>query len=641
MFGQKEKRDAGAQAETRAEEAQAVRTIVAMLPFADKTGDARLSFASSALPHLVGNEIRRYAGISVLGHYQLADRLPSAEAPFSAWAALGQKLGASALVHGTLEKAGNDVRIDIVVEDGARKELGHVVRIAAVESVPEVARSASGEVLALVVGRPVDLEKPKPLPFDVARELSVAIAALERSQFGEAEERLGRVLAAAPDLAEASYYAALVSWWHNRPDARTRAFIDAALKGEISPAEKGFLEGLILLMGRDYEKSTAHFLAQRERFPEHRDVLYGLMESQFHGGHPGEAMKTYRALCALSPRFGLGLLHALTYYNEQADTEGVSWAMARAEVVGFYGIERWRAITLSAGGRTRDAITLLQRLADVNAHDGSITSADAFGADLVWMYAVSGDVGLALAQEKSLMNRMEVTQAAAMFGLEAAAGTEDLGSWEKALVAEAEKIPPSAGTAIIWLDLASLATARGVNDAFAERVAREIEVLNRPDGYPSIGTAVARALFGGSVEGSKFPEAEAVATALQREREKDFRGAAAAWEEALKSAGEGRFGTTKRLGLMRAKKALGDAEGIVGACRGVLTPRSVDWAWGAGIGPCLVESARAEMALGRREEAEKLVRRLRAIRIHAGPEDAVLAEADALLAAPAGDAPKK
>ncbi len=568
--------------------------VVALLPFVDLTTDPRLDFAATGLPHLLGTELRRLPGLTLIGTYRLADHVRDPAAPATAWVDAARGLGADLVVRGTLASSAAGVQMVVLVEHVNGVTLGRIERDVSREAVPAAVRTAASDVADIVLGRTAGLVPGTNRAFEVERELQLGIGALERHDFAEAEAHLAAALARDPELAEAHYHRAVLAWWHARAGVDVLTEVELALAGALDDAQRGFMEGLKLLVQLDYPAAVDHFRALDARFADHREVRYGLFEALFHGGHAGEAMHVYRRLCALAPRFRLGIQHVLDYYASHADEEGMTWAWTRADSFDDRTLALRGARQHVARREYARAIAALERVSEDDPGNRD------YVRDLVAAYVLDGRLELAQQLEARLVEVDRAQEALAMLGLASLRGDADAQRrWRTLAMTHARGFR---GVAVQddWLGLVALEVPRAGPELLAELRAGLEAGAPAAAGdrtYPgrSIFFDVGRTLVGGAqhdvellaeARRSSFPEVVHVADAFAAEAAGDPVAAAAAWRRAIAATADGRFLITEWFFLARALRTGGRHEEMVAACDEVVRPRVFSWAWATTAETC-------------------------------------------------------
>ncbi|HEY5946525.1 MAG TPA: hypothetical protein VIV40_13580, partial [Kofleriaceae bacterium] len=581
-------------------------------------------FATSGLPHILGTELRTIHDLRVIGYYELLDHV-SASAPRAEWRAAAEVLGAQLIVTGELTARDDRIQLAIVVESMTGVPVQRLERTMTLEEVPAVTRAMANDVARVAIGRST-IATNETRHFDIERNLQLGIAALEAQDFTTADEHLQKVELAAPELAEAQYYRAVLNWWLSR-DVNGPA--ERALAGKLDPAQRGFMAGLRLVINDTHlTPAIEYFRDLAAKFPDNRDIQYGLFEALYHGGYPAEAMTVYRRLGERHPRFRLGLKHALAYYIGHADEDGMRWAIARLDPK-LDETALWKARALVARRDYAGAITMLNRH-PTSDDDAARTQRE----ELVGIYLLDGQIGLASDLTLDWPNNM-VHTAAALLGFTTALGrSTDAQSWSRKASAAADVASSVDARNRGWPELAAIELA----EAHPERLQPILKALP-PNGM--INQVIAYALVAGAlrdsaaldqVRSSEFREAVAVADGFRAESAKDWKRARDAWMRAVELAADGRFSIIERLGIARAAKNLGDQAGVVAACDEVIRPRLFTWAWGGAVGPCLRWSAEAATALGRNDEARASWNQLLALRSKAPAGDELALAARGALA---------
>ncbi|HEX5057967.1 MAG TPA: serine/threonine-protein kinase, partial [Kofleriaceae bacterium] len=588
------------------------RPSIAVLPFIDHTGEARLDFAASGLPHILATQLRSIPELHVLGYYELLDHLPSGSAPAEAWERAARSLGAETVIHGEIftEQAGIRVVVKVTTINGG--ELGRFERMTSVDSVPAATRSIAADVARVAVGRaPQALGDAR--KFEIDRNLQLAISAIERQDFTAADGYLDTVEREAPDLAEAQYYRALLNWWLSRP---IDAAVTRALAGNLESAQRGFMEGLKLVYDQSHLTPAINYFRELvTHFPDHREINYGLFEALYHGGFPAEAMVVYRRLALRHPRFKLGLKHALSYYVGHADDDGMRWAIARLEP----DLEEsllWQARAHVARREYAAAIALLRR------HDSKGATFEV-RRELVEIYLLDGQFELAADVAADWSSADVPQRASQLLALANAFGDVNAAdAWSHKAAAAAELMTGSDERERGWLELAAIE----MPDARRDRLRPILPKLTTEN----INQVVAHTLVAGTLDErtlvdaarkSEFPEVVAVANALHAEATKNLNGAADYWKQAVDTAADGNFVILEQLARARVFRKLGDHAEVLKSCDEVIRPRRFAWAWGSAIGPCLRWSAEAAAALGNRDVAIGFAKRLLALRMKAPDGD--------------------
>jgi tetratricopeptide (TPR) repeat protein len=490
-------------------------------------------------------------------------------------------------------------------------------------------------VVAIVATRE-DAAEPAATDAAIAgTSLDLGLAALERQELAAAETHLRAAVTAEP--ARARFYLAILYWWTSHTTPQVVAELDAALAAGLDDRLAALARGVRSLVLLEYPDVIATFEQLRARYPDDRNVLYGLFEALFHGGRPGEAMVVYHRLREVAPRFGLARHHALHHAIARGQI-----ANARAALEGATGLDhvRWSARIDAAGG---DFAAARQRLADARKAAGE-RDADVLGWELVAVHAAAGEVEQAHALAIELAARGLQTGNIPLLGLALARGTTagtDASAYLWRIAVNAASVPASIHTTTreAWVELATLVVIEGNVERARAALANVPAALDAR----MLEAAIARALLAGSIDDrdalarfagdNPFPEARAVAAALLAERANRPRVAAEAWRAALAADGSGRFRIALSLRLARVLAKLGEHDAAVAACEPVIRPRLFHWSWGAAVGECLQLTAAAHRAAGRIAESQAVSRTVLAMRAGAPASDPLVVAARANLSA--------
>lgn len=590
---------------------------VAVLPFADHTHEARLDFAASGLAHILSTSLKKLPGMRVVGYYDLVDRVAEPASP-TAWQTAAREGGATAIVRGELFADVAGVRLVVTITTAAGTTVDRIERMTTVDRTPATTRAVASDVARAILGRATPAIPEEVRKLEVDRDLQLAIGAIEHDDLATAETHLQSAELRAPELAEVHYHRALLDWWLSR-DARPAA--TRALAGALDEAQRGFMEGLVLLYDLRSRDAIAKFRELAARFPDHRDIAYGLFEALYHGGRPAEAIEVYRRLGERSVRFRLGIDHVLGYYLARADQPGLAWALARLEP-GSLDAARWQARALVARRDYDAAIAVLRRAED---RGGTLDR------ELAQIYLLAGQLDLALDLAAAWP---AAGLAHDVFGLAKLRGrADDVAAWRVKALAATDLVGAGDPRERAWVTLATIELP-DAGPAELARLASELRRSQRTFILPIVtmlaGATGDRAAIE-SARASTLPEVVAIADAVRAEWAHDWRGAAAAWTSAREQAVDGRYAILEAFGAARALHAAGDHAGVIAACDAVIAPREFTWAWGATVGPCLAWSAEAAAALGRPADARAAWQRLLALRATASPGDALAQAARAAL----------
>jgi len=591
-----------------------IRTV-AMLPFEDHVGDPQLDFASSGLPHQLGDQLGRVESLHVIGYYRVRGRVEHPEDPAS-WLRAARALDADVVVRGVIEPVSGHVRVSAIVERTDGTVIDHVDREGSVDQVTSLVQALAPAVASAALGTPSELQPGPARGFDLERELQLGVAAFERQDFETARRHLDAAVTRDDSLAEAHYYLAILEWWRT---GVAEPHITKALAGSLDPLEREFMTGLRLLVALDYPTALDYFQNLSRRAPDSRDVQYGLFEALYHGGHPGEAMDAYHHLRELAPGFYVGAEHAMMYYLARGDTEGISWTRAHWEVPAGEG-PLWTARAQFAEQRHAEAVRTLESATEESG------AAPVIARELVEAYAATGQLSLARDANARIVGDASF-RALADYGLAVAAG-EDPSGWQTR-AHQAATLIPGLKPWETWLELVFLDLAAGTPDLLRKDLAERAiggRILTVDLGTMIIARALHDTATVEAARTSTFPEVASLADAIAAETRHDLPAATTAWRHVIDRDPDGRFRLFAWSALAEDLHALGDQAGVIAACDEVIAPRVWAWAWAPVVAPCLRWSAEAATALGHSDDARRRWQRLLALRA-AAPADDELARA--------------
>ncbi|MBK8254101.1 MAG: protein kinase [Polyangiaceae bacterium] len=610
---------------------------IAILPFEDRSGEPRLDFATSGLPQLLGVELETTHDQRVIGYYRLLPHVGGPEASRAEWLSAAEKFGAERVIWGEMSKEKHLVRVRMVAATLQGAIVGTEECLNAIEDVPECVRT-SGRVLAHRIGAKIANPGSERRPLLAEQALQRGILALEQHRFGQAETWFLQASQFDPNSKEVAYYEALTSWWVERPKDITKAHIERARSGPLRDEKREFLNGLALLVDHRYEGALLHFRALAERFPEDRDVLYGLFEAAFHSGHPAEAAAVYPRIVAIVPDFKLGLLHLLEYAAANGNETLLDWVLHRPGVQTEALYSPWISYGLMARTDYLGTIAMLSResSADLSVLDPHKVEY------LLHANLLTDNEEPALAWAVRLASQDEVRSAIAIRGIQAARGRDDALLQEACLRAiEKREHPGEQSPGLFSLLLLELPEPNVI--AARSLLSKLTSAAEKRDTQFTVAMSVIRALFHGAIEteesnelaqlvDSPFPEAAAIAQAFVLDRKGRFKEAISAWNQAISHTQDGRFSIVERFFLARTARKAGDIATVQKACQEVISPRVFSWAWPKAVGHCLLWQAEAANALSDTALSRSSLRRLVALRSSLPQNDSLLMAARALLA---------
>ncbi len=609
--------------------------VIALLPFADATNDPLLDFASSGLPNLLGLELHEVKGVSVVGYYQLLGHLKGPDEPVEAWRAVAAKLDASVVVRGELGKVGDRIHVMIRIESPTGTPIDVIERDAKIEEVPEVVRSAAGQVATAALGKRLAASARTATSFDADRELQLGIAALEREHVPDAVTHLRAAVHHAPDLKLAHYYLAVALYWSAPPAEPAREEIDRALALGLDEAQRGFLAGIRHIVDQDYKTGIDQLLPLAEKYPANKDILYGLFEALFHGGRPSEAMAIYHRLITLQPRFRLALIHAFTFYLAHGDDSGTSWASALNDPAGDAYNRIWEPRVLIGHRDYKAVIRLMSQKIEADpANSGDLQG------ELMTAYLLDGQVEVAAAMIGKAGRTNAAATASGQLALAGIRGdAANRAKWRSVQLRDFAMMSGGAprtiqltAAAVAELPVASKAEMLEMRKLIGESIVADYSrSLNLNLAETMLADALADDATLEKFAKSPYPEVSGIAIAALARKQKDFKTAIEAGRRAIAASGDGRFIIHEHFLLAGDLRASGDHAGVVATCDEVIRPRLFSWDWAARVVPCLQWAAEANEALGKRDEARTAWNRILTLR-SSTPGDPVVRDARAAIA---------
>jgi serine/threonine protein kinase/tetratricopeptide (TPR) repeat protein len=481
---------------------------------------------------------------------------------------------------------------------------------------------------------PEPIAAPTP-PKGPASPLERARAALEAGDTEGAGALLAPLTLSAPNDPEATLLRLIHGWWSARPRPELAARVEAARAASGATDRRALIDAIDLAIRDGHASAVEAFRAVAQRMPDEPFAAYGLFEALYHAGRPIEALRVYRAMADAHPGFALGLLHLGEQYVARGDEQGMRWLLDRTERLTTPANHTlWTARVLAARHEYAQAAAVLARETDalgdrvppdlddltqaVLVLDGQIDQVLDRAERLRSHGVDTGDVLLSLALARG--DAALATQARAVIAGRSVQG--ERARFEQAWILGAMAIEPAdPPTAAALLAGLTDAVARTPEVAVRGHIVRLL--LARAAGDPSVATALLE---------SPLPDVRAVAMALVAEARGDLEAAARHWTEAIDGASSTRVLSLVGFQRARVAAALGRSETVLADCEQVIRPGQFEWTWGELVGPCLVMTAQAQLALSRPEQARDTLRRLAGLRRAAPSQDPLLREAAALQA---------
>ncbi len=567
--------------------------VVALLPFTDQAHDTKLDWKHAGLPRLLGREIQR-ANLRVIGTFELRDRTPDppADDDTAAWRDRAVALGAKFVVTGALASSGDQAAVGITLIRRDGLAIGAWTVSGAQTAIPNLVGVRAEQLVAAIGGT---AQPAAPHDFELERDLTLGIEAFQQLRNTDARARFQRVIAKDPDHADARYYLALIAWWENAPHEELEAACRAALETELLPEQSGVVGGLISLADNELETAIEHFRRLDERYPTSAHVRYALSEALFYGGYPAEGMTVYRQLGDQWPRWSLALHHALTYFTVHGEEGGMKWAYARLPLLDPQAAQLWELRRQVARGQLRQTF---DQIVAARAQ----TPALAAGDFEILAMVLDERAALAGTKDELAIALWRGDRAAADKGIEPLLANDSDRRFRYNLVHLTPLIAVSRDRGFAERTLKTLDKALGTTKlAISEELAKVFlsGMLGNREALRTLAS-------------STYPEVATAARAF--EANLDGKPATQTWKRAFELSADGLFLIAGRHQLASALAAAGDHAGVIEQCNRILAPRFLDLSLGPAIPQCLAWSAAAHEALGHRDEAIAMARRLIGIR---------------------------
>ena len=590
--------------------------MIAVLPFEDQTNEPRLDFSAAGLAYLVGAELRGVPDVATLGYYRLARDVPAPDAPREKWLEAARAAGATLILSGRLVRTAEGIESSLALTQLDGQPIAQSKRVSDVEGVPDAVRACVDE-LALSLGAPQKPRGRRSAALTVERATQLAVAEIEQYRLGPAREHLNAALVADPNAAEAHYWLAVVNWWEHQ-EANALRSIDLALAGELDEPRRGFLEALKNLIGKDHAAAMGKLRLLAAKYPDDRDILYGLSEAYFHSGEHDRGVETYRALVASWPRFRLGMFHVFDRYRIRGDADGLAWVLARCD-------EDQRALWAP---RAKIAVRDYQGAIELYS---AALEGRAEGTDLYWTSSARSSPHTRFSDSSRWRKRSQRSCAAITPST----------APQRCMVSplRAGSAPQRSGLPKRWC----VTRARARRARSVTRSSRPSDSARRPSDSarcPSIEREIADAVRGSFLDKSeriaafelmlaatrdrgptehKGTAAEAAARALELERAGRHEEAGRAWLRAADLVAWPEIHASYRFFSARAFRAAKRHEDVLSACDEVTRPRVFSWIWGGLVGQCLAWQVEAAQVLGRQPIAKQAFERLLSMRSEGDP----------------------
>jgi adenylate cyclase len=312
--------------------------VIAVLPFANQTGDANQDYFAEGVTDEVIDALGRFNTLRVIGRnavLRYKNRPPTHEE-------ITSELGANYLVAGSVRHSGTRVRIaaqliesradTVMWTDHFDGELGDIF-----EFQDTIARRIAGTLAANITlfegRRQIDHPRPNPTAFDLvlrARAIGPQGSRTTNRQFRElitkAIELDPNYAAAHALLAEALYAMALLGWAEFPDQALARGAAEARKAIALAPNEPDGYRALgrVLLAGAEYDQAKDALKRAIEINPSDANALAEWGSVQSFSGDVGGAIESFQLALKLDPMlepkfvFDLAVAYYLAHRHEDA-----------------------------------------------------------------------------------------------------------------------------------------------------------------------------------------------------------------------------------------------------------------------------------------------------------------------------------
>ncbi len=151
---------------------------------------------------------------------------------------------------------------------------------------------------------------------------------LARGEIDEAGKHFEAAVALDSTLAAAYYQLGVTQWWGGEPGRATSSIEHARRYGSrLTPTEGAMLDALAALVDGHWGDAESRLRDIDRRWPDDKQVLYGLVEATYHGGHPDRTIVAARRALRIAPTFLLPTVHlvdALALAGRSAEAERIA-----------------------------------------------------------------------------------------------------------------------------------------------------------------------------------------------------------------------------------------------------------------------------------------------------------------------------
>lgn len=312
--------------------------IIAVLPFANQTGDASQDYFADGITEEVIGALGRFNTLRVMGRNAIMrykNQSPTREQ-------IQSELGANYLVSGSVRRSGRQVRIAAQLTEANAGTVmwsdrydGEIADIFEFQDtiVRRIAGTLAANITQVESRRQFDHPRPKPTAFDLvlrARAISYAASRTANRQF---REMIAKAIELDPDYASAwalqaeAVYSQAVLGWTEFPDRElSRATADAQKAIALAPNEPDGYRALgrIFLVRAEYDRAQTELKRAIEINPSDANALAVWGSVQSFSGEIEAAIETLQLALKLDPMlepnpyFDLTVAYYLAKRHEEA-----------------------------------------------------------------------------------------------------------------------------------------------------------------------------------------------------------------------------------------------------------------------------------------------------------------------------------
>ena len=274
-----------------------------------------------------------------------------------------------ALVIPTIRKFGNLYSIDLKVLDTSTSTYVFTTKEEGPgeESIPQMIDAIAKRIrIDLDEGREtIDASQPiaevTTVNIDAYQHYFTGERYLAELEFDSAGQEFARAVELDPNFALAHYRLAYTKWWSRNKAEDALVHVDRALEliDRIPEKERFLVRALNAALREGFEAQIPIFEAMEERYPEEKEMLFGLGDAAFHSNKFEKAEHYFDKVLALDPRFERALQHQTwTYLNTEQANKACTLAARWVETT--QSAEAYRYLGMSHCEAGDDATGLVQ-----------------------------------------------------------------------------------------------------------------------------------------------------------------------------------------------------------------------------------------------------------------------------------------